>query len=110
MKSETNDPPQKVAGEAGVGLRERPNAAGRPPNGQISACLWDTILKNCAMDEETQQKPEQSVANRVLSMFITAVEEDEALAEVATRLKPVLLDGDTVSEAALLQAIFGDES
>ena len=62
------------------------------------------------MDEGTQQKPEQSIANRVLSMFITAVGEDEALAEVATRLKPVLLDGDTVNEAALIQAIFGDGS
>lgn len=62
------------------------------------------------MDDDTQQKPELSVANRVLSMFITAVEEDEALAEVATRLKPVLLDGDNVSEAALLQAIVGDDS
>ncbi|WP_323010504.1 hypothetical protein [Paracoccus sp. (in: a-proteobacteria)] len=61
------------------------------------------------MDEDTQQKSEQSVANRVLSMFISAVGEDEALAEVATRLKPVLLDGDTVNEAALLQAIFGDD-
>lgn len=62
------------------------------------------------MDEDTQQKPEQSVANRVLSMFITAVGEDEALVEVAKRLKPVLLDGDTVNEAALHQAIFGDNS
>lgn len=77
---------------------------------QISTCLVVTIVKNCAMDEDTQQKPEQSVANRVLSMFITAVGEDESLAEVATRLKPVLLDGDTVNEAALRQAIFGDGS
>jgi hypothetical protein len=62
------------------------------------------------MDEDTQQTPEQSVANRVLSMFITAVGEDEALVEVATRPKPVLLDGDTVNEAALYQAMFGDDS
>lgn len=62
------------------------------------------------MDEDAQLKLEQSVANRVLSMFIMAVEEDQALAEVATRLKPVLLDGNTVSEAALLQGIFGDDS
>lgn len=62
------------------------------------------------MDEDTQQKPEQSVANCVLSMFITAVGENEALAEVAMRLKPVLLDSDTVNEAALAQAIFGDGS
>lgn len=67
-------------------------------------------MKNCVMDEDTQQKPEQSVANRVLSMFIEAVGEDEALAEVAVRMKPVLLDGDTVNEAALRQAIFGDGS
>lgn len=69
---------------------------------QISTCLGRTIVKNRVMDEGTQQKPEQSIANRVLSMFITAVGEDEALAEVATRLKPVLLDGDTVNEAALI--------
>lgn len=77
---------------------------------QIWTCLADTKVKNCVMDEDTQQKPELSLANRVLSMFISAVEEDEALAEVAKRLKPVLLDGDNVSEAALLQAIFGDDS
>lgn len=29
MKSATNDPPRKVAGEAGVGLRERPLAGDR---------------------------------------------------------------------------------
>jgi len=62
------------------------------------------------MDEDAQQKPEQSVANRVLSMFITAVEKDEALADMATRLKPVLLDGDTVNEVTLRQAIFGGNS
>lgn len=62
------------------------------------------------MDEDAQLEPEQSVAGRVLSTFIAAVGEDEALAEVATRLKPVLLDGDTVNEASLLQAIFGDDS
>lgn len=77
---------------------------------QISACLVGIIVKNCVMYEDTQQQPEQSVANRVLSMFITAVGEDESLVEVATRLKPVLLDGDAVNEAALLQAIFGDDS
>ena len=67
-------------------------------------------MKNCVMDEGAQQEPEQSVANRVLSAFIAAVEEDEALSEVAKRLKPVLLDGDTVNEASLRQAIFGDDS
>lgn len=59
------------------------------------------------MDEDAQQENEQSVANRVLSTFIAAVGEDEALAEVAVRLKPVLLDSDTVNEASLRQAIFG---
>jgi hypothetical protein len=73
-------------------------------------CLVGAIMKNCVMDENTQQEPEQSVANRVLSMFVTAVGEDEALSEVATRLKSVLLDGDTVNEASLRQAIFGDDS
>ena len=62
------------------------------------------------MDEDAQQEPEQSVANRVLSRFIAAVGEDEALAEVATRLKPLLLDGDAVNEASLRQAIFGDDT
>ena len=66
-------------------------------------------MKNCTMDEDAQQVPEQSVANRVLSTFIAAVAEDEELAEVATRLKPALLDGDTVNEAALRQAIFGND-
>lgn len=68
------------------------------------------MMKNCVMDEDAQQELEQSVANRVLSTFIEAVREDEALSEVATRLKPVLLDGDTINEASLRQAIFGDDS
>lgn len=62
------------------------------------------------MDGDAQQELEQSVANRVLSTFIAAVGEDEALTEVASRLKPVLLDFDTVNEASLRQAIFGDDS
>lgn len=61
------------------------------------------------MDEDAKQEPEQSVANRVLSTFIAAVGEDEALSEVAMRLKPVLLDVDTINEALLRQAIFGDD-
>jgi hypothetical protein len=67
-------------------------------------------VKDRGMDEDAQHEPEQSVANRVLSAFIAAVGEDEALAEVAARLKPVLLDGNTVSEVSLRQAIFGDDS
>lgn len=62
------------------------------------------------MDEDAQQEPEQSVANRVLSTFIAAVGEDQALSEVAVRLKSVLLDSDTVDEASLRQAIFGDDA
>ncbi len=65
-------------------------------------------MKNCAMD--AKQEPEQSVANRVLVAFIAAVGEDEALAEVAKRMKPILLDSDTINEAALRHAIFGDDS
>lgn len=61
------------------------------------------------MGEDAKHEPEQSVANRVLSKFIAVVSEDEALAKVATRLKPVLLDGDTINEASLRQAIFGDD-
>lgn len=64
---------------------------------------------NRVIDEDAQQEPEQSVTNRVLSTFIAAVGEDEALSEIAMRLKPVLLDGDTVNEASLRQAIFGDD-
>lgn len=62
------------------------------------------------MDGDAQQELQQSVANRVLSTFIAAVGEDEALVEVATRLRPVLLGGDTVNEASLRQAIFGDDT
>lgn len=67
-------------------------------------------MKNCVMDENAQHEPAQSVANRVLSAFIAAVGEDEALSEVATRLSTVLLDCDTVNEKSLRQAIFGDEA
>lgn len=66
-------------------------------------------MKNCGMDEDAKYEPEQSVANRVLSTFIAAIGEDEALAEIATRLKPVLIDSGTVNEASLRQAIFGDD-
>ena len=62
------------------------------------------------MGEDAKHKPEQSVANRVLSTFIAAVSEDEALVEIATRLRPVLIDSDIVNEASLRQAIFGDGS
>lgn len=61
------------------------------------------------MDEPAQTEPEQSVANRVLSSFIAAVGDEPELTEVAIRLKPVLLDGESVSEAALRQAIFGGD-
>lgn len=62
------------------------------------------------MGENAQEEPERSVANRVLSTFIAAVSDDEALAEVAVRLKPLLLDGDTVNEVSLRRAIFGDDA
>ncbi len=61
------------------------------------------------MDDDSKQESELSVANRVLVAFIAAVNEDEALAEVATRLKPVLLDRDSFNEASLRLAIFGDD-
>lgn len=67
-------------------------------------------MKYCSMDEDAKHQLEQSVANRVLSTFIAAVGEDEALVEIATRLKPVLLESDTINEASLRQAIFGDNS
>ena len=67
-------------------------------------------MKDSVMEEDAEHEPEQSVANRVLSTFIAAVGEDPALSDVAIRLKPVLLDGDTVNEAALRRAIFGDDS
>lgn len=67
-------------------------------------------MKNCAMYDDAQLVPEQSVVNRVLSTFIAAVGENEALTEIAMRLKPVLLDRETVNEASLRQAIFGDDA
>lgn len=66
-------------------------------------------MKNCFMDKDVQQEPEQSVANRVLATFIAAVQKEEALSEVAPRLKRLLLNGDTVNEASLRQAIFGGD-
>lgn len=67
-------------------------------------------MMNWVMDDDLHQEPEQSIANHLLSTFIAAVGEDEALSDVATRLKSVLLVGDTVNEALLRQAIFGDDS
>lgn len=59
-----------------------------------------------AGDEEIDEIS-QSVADRVLSAFITAVEEDEDLADVAPRLKAALLDTDNLKEDMLRKAIFG---
>lgn len=50
----------------------------------------------------------QSVANRVLSAFITAVAEDKDIAEIAPRLKSALLDTDNLKEDALRKALFGE--
>lgn len=50
----------------------------------------------------------QSVANRVLSVFIDAVVEDKDLAEIAPRLKSALLDTDNLKEDALRKALFGE--
>lgn len=61
------------------------------------------------MDEpSTLEQSDLSVPNRVLSSFIAAVAEDESLADVASRLRTVLLDGDIVTEAGLRNALFGD--
>jgi hypothetical protein len=48
-----------------------------------------------------------SVTGRVLSKFVDAVADDPHLAEVAARLRPVLLDGGNITEATLRQALFG---
>lgn len=50
----------------------------------------------------------QSVVNRVLSAFITAVTEEEDLSEVAPHLKAALLDTDNLKEEALRKALFDE--
>jgi phosphotransferase system IIB component len=49
-----------------------------------------------------------SVAGRVLAQFVEAVGEQENLADVAARLRPLLKDGTSITETALRQALFGD--
>lgn len=60
------------------------------------------------VDEQNNDKINQSVANRVLSAFIAAVGEEKDLAEIAPRLKSALLDTDNLKEDALRTALFGE--
>lgn len=55
-----------------------------------------------------KEKSDLSVPNRVLSSFIAAVADDDELADIAERLRLVLLEGDTITEASLRNALFGD--
>jgi hypothetical protein len=59
-------------------------------------------------EEENKDEVSQSVANRVISTFISSVAEDKDLAEVAPRLKAALLDTDNLKEDALRKALFGE--
>jgi len=60
------------------------------------------------MDEASSENGEAlSVAGRVLSKFVDAVADDSNLIEVAARLKPIMLDGGSITEAALREALFG---
>ena len=58
----------------------------------------------------SSSKPNQSVADRVLSVFIASVQEDEDLAEIAPRLRAVLLGQDSINEIALRKALFRDDA
>lgn len=61
------------------------------------------------MDEASaSEQSDLSVPNRVLSSFIAAVADDESLADIAGRLRTILLEGDIITEAALRSALFGD--
>lgn len=55
-----------------------------------------------------KEQSDLSVPNRVLSSFIAAVADDDELADIAERLRPVLLEGDIITEALLRDALFGD--
>ncbi len=58
---------------------------------------------------ESQKNQTLSVSKRVLEKFVAAVGEEPDLKDVAARLKKTLVDDDNSSEAALRQALFGDE-
>ena len=49
-----------------------------------------------------------SVANRVIAEFVAAIAEDEALSDIAPRLKAALFDTDNLKEEVLRKALFGE--
>jgi hypothetical protein len=69
-----------------------------------AGCETIAIMDETPEDDEANL----SVAGRVLLQFVSAVAEDKDLIEVAARLKPILLDSETTTEAALRQALFGE--
>ena len=58
--------------------------------------------------EENYEEVNQSVANRVLALFIAALAEDKDLAEIVPRMKAALIDTETLKEDALRKALFGE--
>lgn len=73
------------------------------------ACQIASLCDTRLMDDTREDKEANvSVAGRVLAQFVGALAEDKDLVEVAARLKPVLLDGKTITEAALRQALLGE--
>lgn len=58
--------------------------------------------------EKNYEEVNQSVANRVLALFIAALAEDQDLAEIVPRMKAALIDTETLKEDALRKALFGE--
>ena len=52
-------------------------------------------------------QPEESVATRILKSFVTAVEQEDDLKEVAERLQEVVVEKRQLNEAILRDAMFG---
>jgi len=56
------------------------------------------------------QKAILEVPRAVFEQFLGELSKDAALSEVVARLKPALLEGETLSEAAIKAALLPDES
>ena len=77
--------------------------------------MWNALLGNCAMNNvESKSESEESdgsvttVARSVLSEFFDELTKVEGLAEIAPKLRKVVLDDGVFAEPAIRAALFPD--
>jgi hypothetical protein len=83
------------------------------PNGGSSDTLRlsfeDSVLSTTDTDDTTElPAPIKSVAATILGEYFATLENEEGFAEVAARLRKVVLEDDILAEPAIRMAIFPD--